>query len=267
LVHGNPLGCDPEKTDCILDSESVDCPERPEGSGIGNCHKYSMEVNSAEEYVDSVNSIATKASLACVSFSQDDTEDAICHSETAPISIAIAQHFRTFESNKNYNQYLESCYDANAEACFMSMSVKMEGAVGFFNLELVADYNDYPTCLPGVCSEDEKITMISQLISDDVGTRMQKGLEDGLRRKLRSDFGYEETEDFFARVLQRNDLCPAIGMDICDFQVMDFYCIERGKETGPLSMGGGSSDAATHAMTMESFVMAIGVALTLGILL
>jgi len=265
IVHGNPLGCDPDLTECVLEAEDAKCPDRPDGAGSGNCHKYSEVVNDDETLTSAITVLSSKASMACVSFQQDDDEDAICTSETAPIQIYLAQHFRTFETDITYENYLNSCYDTNAQTCYMSMAVKMQGEIGFFALDLLGDYNDYPLCMPSICSSDEKIKHASNLIKQDVGVKMREGMSQGFRRKL-SNSGIDLSDDSINRMLQNGeDGCPAVGMEICDFQVMDFYCVERGTETGPLTMG--SSDATTSSVNSGSFMTAMGMALVAGILL
>lgn len=262
MVHGQPLGCDPEKTDCILEAEDAVCPERPLGAGDGNCHKYSGVHSDNEELMRATNALSSKASMACVSFKKSDEEDAICTSETAPIKVSIAQHIRTFERDSTYKDYLQTCYEKNAETCYMSMSVKMQGPVGFFALDLVADYNDYPACLPAECNSEEKTDMVKELIAADVSQKMNQGMAEGLRRKLVAETGLDIDEEIFMRALEHDDVCPAIGMDVCEFTVMDFYCIERGIETGVMTMG--PSDGHINIAAVGLFIASMGVVALVG---
>lgn len=253
IVHAQPLGCDPDSTECDLKAETAVCPDRGDGAGSGNCHKFSGIVNNDQTLTDAITALSSKASLACVSFSTDDDEDPICTSQTDPIKIKMSHNTRSFESHKAYNEYMNACYDANGQTCYMSMSVKMQGEVGFFSIDMTGDYNDYPVCLPEECMSDEKIEITSKLISNDVGDKVKQGVSNGFEGGRRLEV---------ERFLQRNDLCPAIGMDVCDFTVMDFYCVARGAETGILTMA--SSDAST---VTASFAAAMGMVVAGGMLL
>ena len=264
IVHGKPLGCDPEVTECILQSERAVCSDRPEGAGSGNCHMYAGIVNDDETLTSAITALSSKASMACVNFGQDDDDDPICVSETAPIKIYLSKHFRTFEADPAYRSYLNSCYDVDSHTCYMSMAVKMQGQVGFFSLDLIGDYNDYPVCMPKTCTADEKIEHATAIIQKDVGEKMREGMAAGFRRKL-SESNVEISEEDVNRMLQTgSDNCPAVGMSICNFQVMDFYCVERGTETGSLTMG--SSDAYNVNTNYKPFLGAMGLAVAGGML-
>lgn len=267
MVHGNPLGCDPEKTDCILDAEEADCGTRPAGAGSGNCFRYAEMFNSDDNLVSSINALSSKASMACVSFQTDDALNPICATETNPIKINIAQHMRKFEANLEYDKYISECYDSGGQTCFISVAAKLEGQVGFFEIEVRGDYNDYPACLPGDCDSEEKKAFMRKLVADDVGRKIRDGMADGFRRHLTSETELQLHKDELDRFLQNgDDYCPGVGMEICDFKIMDFYCIARGTQTGPLTMGG-TSDATRSAITSASFAAAMGVAVAGGMLL
>lgn len=264
IVHGKPLGCDPELTECELESEIAICPDRPEGAGAGNCHTYADIINDDETLTSAITALSSKASMACVNFGQDDDDEPICVSETAPIKIYLSKHFRTFEADPSYRSYLDSCYGTDSHTCYMSMAVKMQGQVGFFDLDLIGDYNDYPLCMPKTCTADEKIEHATNLIQKDVGEKMREGMASGFRRKL-SESSIDISEDDIKRMLQTGaNNCPAVGMSICNFQVMDFYCVERGTETGSLTIG--SSDANSMTKNSKSFLAAMGLAVAGGML-
>lgn len=267
MVHGNPLGCDPEKTDCILDAEDANCGVRPDGAGTGNCFRYAQMFNSDPDLVSAINALSSKASMACVSFQTDDALNPICTTETNPIEINIAQHMRKFEANLEYDKYISECYDAGGQTCFISVAAKLEGQVGFFEIDVRGDYNDYPTCLPGDCTSDEKKEFMQRLVADDVGKKIRDGMADGFRRHLASETELQLHEEELERFLQSgDDYCPGVGMEICNFNVMDFYCIARGTPTGPLTMGG-SSDGTKSGITSTSFAAAMGVAVVGGMML
>lgn len=266
MVHGNPLGCDPEKTDCILDAEEAVCGVRPSGAGAGNCFRHAEIHNNDPDLISAINALSSKASMACVSFQTDDALNPICTTETNPIHIQIAQHMRKFEANIDYDKYLSECYDAGGQTCFISVAARMEGQVGFFRVDVTGDYNDYPTCLPGDCTSDEKKDFMRRLVADDVGRKIRDGMKDGFRRHLTSETELQLHEEELDRILQGEDYCPGVGMELCNFNVIDFYCIAQGTSTGALTMGG-TSDATKSGITSASFATAMGMAVASGMML
>merc|ERR1712127_90815 len=118
--------------------------------------------------------------------------------------------------------------------------------------------------MPKTCTADEKIEHATNLIQKDVGEKMREGMASGFRRKL-SESSIDISEDDIKRMLQTGaNNCPAVGMSICNFQVMDFYCVERGTETGSLTIG--SSDANSMTKNSKSFLAAMGLAVAGGML-
>lgn len=257
LFHDNPLGCDPETMNCLVyHMESAECGTRPSGAGIGNCVLHGKTFDDNEALTAAKTALQAKAGMNCIKGKLQEDNNDICNMESKPVTISMGKNFRTFEESSHYGDFLNACSQADGLTCHMSALVTMKGQTGFINMDLTGDFNDYPMCLPKTCTTGEREVITTKKIGDEIVLDINKIVESHGRRKLMAQF--DSAEDVFPlRNLQNEGFnCPLKGLEVCDFVVSDFYCVES---VDPLATSAQSSSSSLTSAVSGSFVAAMAV--------
>jgi len=231
-AHPKPLGCDPDTTTCSILNVQVDCPNRPEGVGNGNCIKVAAEFAQDSAYNEAKDLLNAEVGTHCMD-NLVDIDNSICVSTTEPIGITLMQNFRKFEKSNDYKTFKDACYGVGGDLCYMSLTAKIEGELLFFNIDLSGDYNDYPMCFPSVCGAEDRMKIQTERIGNDLSEKVEHSIKiRGNDRRLGEDVIAALDEEIEKRSLQIDEpYCPIKGMDKCAIVVADYYCTMRDGST------------------------------------
>jgi len=274
LVETYPMGCDPKSETCGIITQKAVCPDRPTGAGTGNCNMGSNNMANNRNITQAKAKLVIDAEKNCEGVTDKNPGNSkICSFEKASIDTVVTENFRPYQSTAAYRNYLERCYDAEGQTCFLSMTMKLTGNI-YYDINGFGDYNDIPGCFPASCEYGEKEEIMKERVGKLMGEKISNSINNSL---LGGGRRLHEVETALAELASRNlegEKCP-LGMKECTTTVVDFYCTNQDgiaiKQVGagsdePENQSDDESSPST-IVTTEFFSSVVSLAMSIGMLL